>query len=132
VNPEELTNLADRLGAELLGAVGLHSPTDSPRDRHWLLHLRILLLFPQLRDQERALLRAVLLSHYALKFGCDRLANQPEPEPGKQPIEALTNEVEQLFMSARESVIESGVLDKLTPVQRRYIDAFGLSNPLVQ
>lgn len=84
--------------------------------------LQIHFLFPNLYDHERYLL-------LALKFANRGVALMVNTDQGRLSLDERrqhefgTAQIEELFMDARCQVLENGLLDKLSPIQRDIVES---------
>lgn len=88
--------------------------------------LQIHFLFPNLYDHERYLLLALKFANrgVALMVNTDQTTFDPDE---RRQHEFGTSQIEELFMDSKRQVIESGLPEKLSPVQREILEETFLS-----
>ena len=102
----------------------LHSPEkDTPEFVAWLESLRISFLFPNLTDDERWRIWSMLMAGRAVQIGVKTLGNpQYKGKKGSTGVDGANRHSEDTLARSRKEFEQSGLRDKLSPLQARIVD----------
>lgn len=83
----------------------------------WLAVIVVRFLFPQVTDEDYEMIAALAVAN---RWASNALNNQLEVILGT--VGPVPDLMEQLFMDQKTDVLESGILDRVTPIQRRLLE----------
>jgi hypothetical protein len=127
---QEATDYASRSVASMVAQLeeDYGTPNKLFYDYVRLLHgLEVHFLFPNLDDQDRDLVVALLNARSAMLVGLKKLETIPPGEPRHEP-EAFATHLRNRFTDLKGQIDNRRIVDKLTSTQRRILDHLAKPN----